>query len=81
MNWRLQHTANPGPGHFLAIARVPAGHGGPYAGAPGVLHSRRGIHLWNFGLRATTPRKPRQARKGATVADPGRAPRITRSSA
>src|SRR5579864_9339308 len=37
-------------------------------------------HRWNFGLCATIPRKPRQARKGATVADQLRAPRITRSS-
>ena len=35
---------------------------------------------WNFGLCATIPRKPRQARKGATVADLSRVPRSTRSS-
>jgi hypothetical protein len=35
---------------------------------------------WNFGLCATIPRKPRQARKGATVAGQSRVPRSTRSS-
>src|SRR5271168_3454795 len=35
---------------------------------------------WNFGLCATIPREPRQARKGATVAGQLRAPRNTRSS-
>ena len=35
---------------------------------------------WNFGLCATIPRKPRQARKGATVAGQLRVPRNTRSS-
>ena len=35
---------------------------------------------WNFGLRATIPREPRQARKGATVTGQSRAPRRTRSS-
>ena len=35
---------------------------------------------WNFGLCATIPREPRQARKGATVAGQLRVPRITRSS-
>src|ERR1700722_13731748 len=35
---------------------------------------------WNFGLCATIPRDPRQARKGATVAGQPRVPRITRSS-
>ncbi len=37
-------------------------------------------HRWNFGLCATIPREPRQARKGATVAGQLRVPRITRSS-
>ena len=35
---------------------------------------------WNFGLCATIPREPRQARKGATVAGSLRVPRSTRSS-
>jgi len=35
---------------------------------------------WNFGLCATIPREPRQARKGATVVGQLRVPRITRSS-
>jgi hypothetical protein len=35
---------------------------------------------WNFGLCATIPREPRQARKGATVTGQLRVPRITRSS-
>src|SRR5271155_2416839 len=35
---------------------------------------------WNFGLCATIPRKPRQARKGATVAGQLRVPRMPRSS-
>ena len=35
---------------------------------------------WDFGLCATIPREPRQARKGATVTGQSRVPRITRSS-
>jgi len=35
---------------------------------------------WNFGLCATIPREPRQARKGATVTGQLRVPRNTRSS-
>jgi DNA polymerase III subunit gamma/tau len=35
---------------------------------------------WNFGLCATPPREPRQARKGATVPGSRRVPRSTRSS-
>jgi len=35
---------------------------------------------WNFGLRATKSREPRQARKGATVPGSLRVPRSTRSS-
>ncbi len=35
---------------------------------------------WNFGLCATIPREPRQARKGATVTGQSRVPRNTRSS-
>ena len=35
---------------------------------------------WNFGLCATIPREPRQARKGATVTGHFRVPRSTRSS-
>jgi hypothetical protein len=35
---------------------------------------------WNFGLCATIPREPRQARKGATVTGLLRVPRSTRSS-
>ena len=35
---------------------------------------------WNFGLCATIPREPRQARKGATVTGQFRVPRSTRSS-
>ena len=35
---------------------------------------------WNFGLCATIPREPRQARKGATVTGQLRVPRSTRSS-
>jgi len=35
---------------------------------------------WNFGLCATIPREPRQARKGATVPGTLRVPRSTRSS-
>ena len=43
------------------------------------LAARTGVR-WNFGLCATIPRKPRQARKGATVAGQFRVPRSTRSS-
>jgi hypothetical protein len=35
---------------------------------------------WDFGLCATIPREPRQARKGATVTGQFRVPRNTRSS-
>src|ERR1700680_1973337 len=35
---------------------------------------------WNFGLCATIPREPRQARKGATVTGQSRVPQTTRSS-
>ena len=35
---------------------------------------------WNFGLRATIPREPRQGRKAATVTGQLRVPRRTRSS-
>src|SRR5580704_10024241 len=35
---------------------------------------------WDFGLCATIPREPRQARKGATVAGQLRVPQSTRSS-
>jgi hypothetical protein len=43
---------------------------------------RRGAaaDAWNFGLRATKSREPRQARKGATVPGSLRVPRSTRSS-
>ena len=46
------------------------------------VRSREGgtADAWNFGLCATIPRKPRQARKGATVAGVLRVPRRTRSS-
>ena len=46
------------------------------------VRSRKGgtADAWNFGLCATIPRKPRQARKGATVAGALRVPRRTRSS-
>jgi len=44
----------------------------------GDFRARR--HRRNFGLCATILRKPRQARKGATVADQLRVPRSTRSS-
>jgi hypothetical protein len=40
----------------------------------------RSADRWNFGLCATIPREPRQARKGATVTGPLRVPRSTRSS-
>jgi hypothetical protein len=43
------------------------------------LRARTAVR-WNFGLCATIPRKPRQARKGATVAGQFRVPRSTRSS-
>jgi len=42
--------------------------------------SAQAVDRWNFGLCATIPREPRQARKGATVAGQLRVPRITRSS-
>jgi DNA polymerase III subunit gamma/tau len=65
-----------------------------FAAKCGVLDSRRRakqkqrrmceaaalVHRRNFGLCATIPRKPRQARKGATVAGQFRVPQSTRSS-
>src|SRR5271169_5529244 len=47
---------------------------------PPAIFSRVVADSWNFGLCATIPREPRQARKGATVTGQFRVPRSTRSS-
>jgi hypothetical protein len=63
---------------------------GDFVGAGGYARLRRhfvqrvstrvSVDRWNFGLCATIPREPRQARKGATVTGQFRVPRSTRSS-
>ena len=53
----------------------------PPAAAPSTPMSEGApAEAWNFGLCATIPREPRQARKGATVTGQLRVPRNTRSS-
>ncbi len=73
-----------------ASLKRPRAGAQPFTGQNAVLDSAerserekvlaRSVGRWNFGLRATIPREPRQARKGATVAGQLRVPRSTRSS-
>ena len=56
--------------------------GGAWSGVLSLIGSREWLTAtsWNFGLRATRSREPRQARKGATVPGKPSVPRRFRSS-